>query len=149
MVDYDDTLSDAGYRVVRRFGAGIPDGCSVPLSLKIQEEKESNSQQPQRKLSVHQQIQEEIVRRSHGAWSRRSIIAPWIYQEADLFQSEIIQKAKHEHERKWYKADRQKRVKEEIARIKRFMNAAYAYDTRITKFKVTEEKRKKKNKFGF
>lgn len=148
MVDYDDTLSDAGYRVVKRFGAGIPDGCSVPLSLKIQEEKESQ-QRPQRKLSVHQQIQEEIVRRSHGEWSRRSIIAPWIYQEADLFNSEIIQKAKREHERKWNKAERQRRVKEQIARIKRFMNAAYAYDTRITKFKVNEEKTQKKNKFGF
>lgn len=101
-IDYDDSLSSAGYRIVRRFGAGIPDGCSIPLSLKLEEEKQiQQQQQQQRKLSVHQQIQEEIVRRSYGSWSRRSVIAPWVYQEANLFQSEIIQKArqKAEHHR--------------------------------------------------
>lgn len=78
--DIVDPMSATGYRVVHRFGHGIPDGCSVPLSLKSEEER--RCEELLRKGSISKEEAEEI-RRRYGQWSRRSVIAGWIYQETE------------------------------------------------------------------
>lgn len=117
-VPITDFLSSAGYRVVHRFGQGIPDGCSIPLSLKSQEEKlkvvgraRRNSLRKDSLKVVNatsgvpitlngnddEEEAEEKIRQRYGQWNRRSVIASWVYAEAKDLGELVAKNKKKDH----------------------------------------------------